>query len=250
LLPTDDDDHMPPKQKPQLNEREIALIHWWIDNGADFSKKVKELKQPEIIKPYLLALQDQVQEKKALPNIPLAPVEEGNEKPLQPLKDKGAIIMPVSQNSNYLMADFVSAVNITDKDLELLLHVKKQLVWLKLNDVPVTDRDLAVIGQCTNLTVLQLNNTKITDKGVELLKGLNKLQTLSITGTGVTAQGIIQLQKLKDLQSIYLYQTKVNNNDWAKLNKAFPKAAIDTGGYKVPLLVTDTSVVKPPQPAK
>ena len=48
---------MPPKQKPQLNEKEIALIHWWIDEGADFNKKVKELKQPEIIKPYLLALQ-------------------------------------------------------------------------------------------------------------------------------------------------------------------------------------------------
>jgi uncharacterized membrane protein/mono/diheme cytochrome c family protein len=41
LLPREDDDHMPPKQKLQLNEKEIALIHWWIDEGADFNKKVK-----------------------------------------------------------------------------------------------------------------------------------------------------------------------------------------------------------------
>ena len=66
-LPQDNDDHMPPKQKPQLNEKEIALIHWWIDQGADFNKKVKELKQPEILKPYLLSLQsDHISEKKAI----------------------------------------------------------------------------------------------------------------------------------------------------------------------------------------
>ena len=64
MLPREDDDHMPPKQKPQLNEREIALIHWWVDQGADFNKKVKELKQPGIIKPYLLELQSDHIEKK------------------------------------------------------------------------------------------------------------------------------------------------------------------------------------------
>src|SRR5664279_3421398 len=45
MLPREDDDHMPPKQKPQLNEKEIALIHWWVDNGADFIRKVKDVKQ-------------------------------------------------------------------------------------------------------------------------------------------------------------------------------------------------------------
>ena len=94
MLPREDDDHMPPKQKPQLNEKEIALIHWWIDNGADFTKKVKDLKQPEIIKPYLLELQsDHVEEKKTIPNIPPEPVEKADEKDLQPLVDKGAIII-------------------------------------------------------------------------------------------------------------------------------------------------------------
>jgi uncharacterized membrane protein/mono/diheme cytochrome c family protein len=251
LLPREDQDHMPPKQKPQLNEKEIALIHWWVDQGADFNKKVKELKQPEIIKPYLLALQsDFPEEKKAIPNIPADPVEKADEKTLQVLKDKGAVIIPVSKNSNYIMANFIPAKNITDKDIALLQAVKKQLVWLKLNDTGISDSALSVINLCTNLTLLQLNNTKITDKGLGLIKNLDKLQSLSLTGTKVTGQGVVQLQKLKGLLSIYLYQTGVNKNDWAKLKKAFPKTAIDTGGYIVPLLATDTTLVKPPKVVK
>jgi len=147
LLPREDQDHMPPKQKPQLNEREIALIHWWVDNGADFNKKVKELKQPEIIKPYLLALEsDHAEEKKAIAIIPAEPVEKADEKALQPLINKGAIIIPVAQNSNYLMANFVSAKNITDNDIMLLLSIKKQLAWLKLTDTSISDSSLSVIG--------------------------------------------------------------------------------------------------------
>ena len=251
LLPREDQDHMPPKQKPQLNEKEIALIHWWVDNGADFNKRVKELKQPEIIKPYLLALQsDHPEEKKAIPNIPAAPVEKADEKTLRALKDKGAIIIPVSQNSNYIMANFVSAIHITDKDIAILLSVKKQLAWLKLNSTGISDSALSAVGQCTNLTILQLNNTNITDKGLGYIKNLDKLQSLSLAGTKVTGQGIMQLQKLKGLQSIYLYQTGVNKNEWAMLKKAFPKTAIDSGNYTVPLLASDTTILKPPKVAK
>lgn len=245
LLPREDDDHMPPKQKPQLSEKEIALIHWWVDNGSDFNKKVKEFKQPEIIKPYLLALQsDHLQEKKSIPIVPSEPVEKADEKVLQALKDKGIIVIPVAQNSNYLMANFVSAINITDKDIALLLPVKKQLVWLKLNNTKIGDSALSIIGQCINLTLLQLGYTEITDSGLALIKNLNKLQLLSLIGTKVTGSGVMQLQKLKDLQSIYLYQARLGKNDWGILKKAFPKTEIDTGGYIVPLLPTDTILVK------
>jgi len=97
---------------------------------------------------------------------------------------------------------------------------------------------------------LQLNNTRITDKGLGLIKNLNKLQSLSLVGTKVTANGVIQLQSIKGLQSIYLYQTGVNKNDWPALQKAFPKTEVDSGGYVVPLLATDTTVVKAPKAAK
>jgi hypothetical protein len=57
----------------------------------------------------------------------------------------------------------------------------------------------------------------------------------------------MQLQSIIGLQSIYLYNTGVNKNDWAVLQKAFPKTEIDIGGYVVPLLATDTIIVKAPK---
>ena len=247
-LPREDEDHMPPKQKPQLNEQEIALIHWWVEQGADFNKKVKELKQPAMLKPYLLSLQsDQINEKKAIPIIPPDPVEKADGKAIQALKEKGVMVIPVSQNSNYLMANFVSAVNFVDRDMALLLPLKKQIAWLKLSDANVGDSALNIIGQCTNLTLLQLNNTNITDRGLTAIKKLDKLQSLSVVGTKISGQGVMQLQSLKNLQSIYLYKTGVNKKDWTLLKKAFPKTVLDTGGYTVPILAGDTTEVKPPK---
>ena len=57
LLPVDNEDHMPPKEKPQPSESQIVLLQWWISQGASFVKKVKEVDQPDKIKPFLLALQ-------------------------------------------------------------------------------------------------------------------------------------------------------------------------------------------------
>jgi hypothetical protein len=62
----------------------------------------------------------------------------------------------------------------------------------------------------------------------------------------VTANGLVQLKGLNELLSIYCYQAGIRSGDWALLKKAFPKVSIDTGGYQVPLLPTDTMVVKPP----
>ncbi len=243
-LPKEDDDHMPPKQKPQLNERQIALIHWWIENGADAEKKVKEIPQPEIIKPYLLALQTGHAEYKAPGNVPEDPVEKVEDKAVEHLKNKGVIVMPVSQNSNYIMANFVTASNINDKDLSLLLPLKKQLVWLKLGDTKITDSALAYVAQCTNITFLQLHNTNITDNGLALLKSLHKLQSLNLVATNVTANGILTLKNLNQLSTLYLYETKVERKDWLQLKNEFPKTILDSGRYVVPLLPTDTMVVK------
>jgi mono/diheme cytochrome c family protein/uncharacterized membrane protein len=244
LLAREDEDHMPPKGKPQLNESQIALLHWWIEQGADFTKKVKEIPQPEKIKPMLAALQGPAKEK-TISTIPEFPVEPADEKALKILRDRGVVIMPVAQNSNYLMANFVTAININDADLKLLLPLKKQLVWLKLGNTKISDSGMFVIGQCSNIILLQLNHTNITDKGIVYLKPLNKLQSLNLVGTKVTANGLLSLQSLKKLTSVFLYQTNIHATDWRVLKNAFPKTMLDTGGYKVPFLPTDTLLVKP-----
>lgn len=248
MLPREEEHHMPPKEKPQLTEKEIALLHWWITTGASFDKKVKDLQQPEPIKPVLAALQNATEEKKLSAAIPAEPVEPAGDSALQRLRAKGIVVLPVAKNSNYLSANFVTATAIKNDDLELLLPVKKQLVWLKLSNTNITDSALRLIGQCVHITRLQVDRTGITDKGLSYLSGLKKLQYLNLVGTKITAAGLVQLKDLAGLQSVYCYQAGIRPEDWALLRKTFPKVAIDTGGYQVPLLPTDTMIVKPPAP--
>lgn len=245
LLPREDDDHMPPKEKPQLTDQQVALLHWWITGGADFIKKTKELDQPEKLKPALLALQNAVEEKKQAPGIPLNPVDKADEAAIQKLKEKGVIVLPVAVNSNYLLANFVNNDSVSDRDIALLLPIKKQLVWLKLGGTSTSDSSMAIIARCINLTRLQLNHTYITDKGLKLLSPLVALQSLNLVGTKVTAEGAMALKDLKSLQTVYLYQTNVSKKDWNILQKAFPHTQIDSGGYSIPFRETDTMVVKP-----
>jgi uncharacterized membrane protein len=243
LLPVDNQDHMPPKEKPQPSESQIALLHWWITNYADFTRKVKDLKQTDKIKPVLLALQKAPEVKNVITGIPATAVEKADDKIIEQLKQKGVVVSPVAQNSNYLTANFVTDTLIDNEGLKLLLSLKKQLIWLKLGYTNLSDTNMAAIAKLKNLTRLSLEHTAISDKGVQQLKPLQNLQYLNLVGTKVTAQGVLQLKGLT-LLSLYLYRTNVNKADWAALQNMFPKTRIDSGGYSVAMLVTDTIIVK------
>jgi Planctomycete cytochrome C len=55
-LPIDDDDHMPPEGKEQMTDEETALLHWWIQEGASATLKVKDAKFPAQMKPLVESL--------------------------------------------------------------------------------------------------------------------------------------------------------------------------------------------------
>jgi uncharacterized membrane protein len=246
LLPKNDKHHMAPKEKAQVTEEETALLQWWIDNGADFIKKVKDIPQPEKIKPVLLALQNEVEEKKTLSDVPATPIEKADEQAIQKLRDAGVVVLPVAANSNYLSVGFIIIADSGDVITKLLLPLKKQVIWLKMDDTKISDVSLEIIGQCSNLTRLRLNHTKITDKGLAHLAQLKQLQSLSLVGSSITANGITSLKDLKNLQSLYLYQSGVQQSDWPGLKRMFPGVNLDSGGYKLIFLETDTMKVKAP----
>jgi mono/diheme cytochrome c family protein len=49
-LDLNDDDHMPPKGKPQLSDREILIIEWWINSGAPGDVPFSSLPAPTEVK--------------------------------------------------------------------------------------------------------------------------------------------------------------------------------------------------------
>ncbi|TAH08986.1 MAG: hypothetical protein EAZ13_01365 [Sphingobacteriia bacterium] len=246
MLPLDDEHHMPPKEKSQLTESQITLIHWWINEGADSAKRVKEIPQSSRLKPILLALQNTSKSNSKLQTIPEESVAAADEKIIKQLQANNIIVIPVEKNSHYLSINFVVDSVIDDKEIQLLLQLKPQLIWLKLANTNLTDKTLQGITQLSNLTKLDLSNTAITNNGIQYLNTLTQLRYLNLVGTSTTSTALLQLTKLNKLQSLYLYKTGIIAKNIPAIASLFPAAIIDTGGYKVPMYKTDTTeFIKP-----
>lgn len=253
LLPPEDEHHMAPKEKPQLTEKEISLLQWWIASGASFDKKVNQLEQSAAIKPTLASFQNAGGESGegslADTDVPTTKVDKADDKAVAALKQRGAVVIPVAQNSNYLEVNFLNDSSVTNKDMQLLQPLQKQLFSLKLGSTSVSDSGIAMLEKMEALTRLNLAHTKITDKAIASLAKLNQLSSINLVATGITATGLQPLQPLKKLKHVYLYQTNINRKDWSSLQAAFKTVQLDSGGYTVPTLVSDTTEVTP-RPAK
>lgn len=240
LLPLDDEDHMPPKEKKQLTEKEIEILKTWIASGADFKKSVKDAGQ-------LVALEKIISSEKpvSISDVPSDEIQAADQTALIELQKMGVVIIPVAANSNYLSANLINASSL-DSAIDLLSKVKEQLVWLKAGDQPVTDNHLIKIGVLTKLTRINLDHSQITDTGLANLKSLTSLIYLNLNNTKISAAGISNLSSLK-LQSLYLYGTNIKAEEVASVKKVLPDTNIEIGNLQVPFLVSDTTEATAPR---
>ncbi len=239
ILDETEKEHMPPKGKPQPTEAEIKLISWWISEGTSFDKKVKELKQPTEVLPLLLALQSS-HSKNVISNIPSEEIAQADQSVIQELKNIGAVVTPIGLNSNYLSVNISGNKKINAQNLNLLLAIKKQIIWLKAGNLDRISNLGEVLSKLTNLTVLHLNQSAISDSDLAKLVKLQNLQMLNLTNTNITEKGIYPLKSLPNLTKVFLFQTKVDKRNWSNLTLAFPKTSLDSGGYLVPTFENDT----------
>jgi mono/diheme cytochrome c family protein len=49
-LDLNDDDHMPPKGKPQLTDKQIQVLEWWVKAGAPGDVPLSSVKMPDAVK--------------------------------------------------------------------------------------------------------------------------------------------------------------------------------------------------------
>ena len=192
----------------------------------------------------LTALQNVSKEIKQTSDLPATPVAPADANIIKQLKEKNILVLPVSLSSNYVAVNFINDTIVDNNDLQLIKQLSKQLVSLKLSGTNITDDGLKTVAQCNNLIKLFLDATPVTDNGLKNLIPLSNLRYLNLVNTRVTAKGISQLKTLSKLRSVYLYKTLITKQDWPVLQQSFPHTKLDSGGYIVPTLATDTTTVK------
>lgn len=243
LLPITDDDHMPPKPRLQLTNSEIELIHWWIEKGLPVEKRVKDIQQSEQERQLLTSFQSSANPA-AASEIPTDPVSEADPQVISELRRKNISVLPVAENSNYLQVSFISSSVVSQNDIQLLGKLSKQVVYLKMSGLPVTDEHLETIGRINALVRLHLDGSNISDSGLVRLRELANLKYLNLVNTRISEKGLAHLSALPALRSLYVYETNIDIRSLPDLRRLMPNVTIDTGGYHVPLFPEDTIRLK------
>ncbi len=224
-LPEQDDLHMPPDGKEQLSEDEIALLEWWIREGADFERKVGQYDKSEEIQE-ILKRRFEPQGPEGVFALSIRPL---GDDALQELVGDSLPLRPVAQESPLLEISLANRKTLDRQRLQHLERASRQLIKLNVSNTPVNDAMMDIIGGFPHLIHLHLDRTRITDDGLESLVGLEYLEYLNLFQTGITDRGLETLARIPSLRKVYLWQTQTTQAGVERLRKALPDAYIDTG---------------------
>lgn len=240
MLPLEHEDHMPPNEKPQPSSAELDLIRLWINEGAYFDKRIKDLRQADKAIQFVTLLAESIQDKTWLPK---ENASEPDESALQRLKDQGAIVLSVGQNTNYIHVNFTNTRNLSSKALEALKPLRDHIVSLRFSYCTFQEPDLAFLSDFDKLTWLFLDHTNVKDESFRSVKEFPGLKYLNVVFTEVSGEGVTR-NRFPALEQLFVFESKVTKEQVTKIQLDIPAVKVDTGGISLPTLASDTIIYK------
>lgn len=231
VLPKDDEDHMPPKEKRQLQKEEIELIKAWINLGGKTDSKLGDADiHAELLEPFF--------EKVEIPFYPTVSVAPLSEEQLKELKANGFFAELVEKESSWLMVSCVNFPQFSESDWAKLKIASQQIAFLDLSGTQVTDQILDSIQTLPNLTVLKLNQTAISGEKLGELQSISNLKNLYLNQTQVTLEQLRPLQNHPSLSKVFVFDSPAASSE-SDITFNF---LLEKGNYQLPPLPTDTIV--------
>lgn len=225
-LPENHDDFMPPDGKKPFSEEQKKLLELWIMNGAPDKGQLGLF---EMEGDYLLAANKVLGLEDHGNNSLARKVEPADSLVVASLNAKGYVIRTISDGSNLLDVSFLPNKNNKSIQVDELLPLKDQIVYLNLSNLKLGDEDLEVIGQFENMVRLNIHSNPITDDGISFLGRLENLEVLNLYGTKIGDNGLERLELLQKLSRIYLWNTQVTPEKVGNLKAKHPDLEINVG---------------------
>lgn len=234
-LPPGHTDAMPPDRAMPVAE--IAMIRWWIDQGASKDVSLAAIARPASIRRTLTAY--------GLDELPTGifalPVVTPDSVAIRAARESGLTVLALGSGVGYLSVDAVSVPpEWKSQSLELLRPLARNVSSVDLARTPVGDSALTLLGTMPRLTRLRLAQTRVTDVGLEQLRPLQYLAYLNLVDTDVSDQGLRVLETLPRLVSVYLAGTRVTAGGVERLQRALPRARI---------VLDEPTLTEPPMPS-
>ncbi len=222
-LPIEEEKHMPPKGKKQLSEKEIQLLTWWIDNGAEFDKRAGEINRDQSINK---VLKTYIQNDSGLR---LDNIQKADASVIQALTNMGIVLEMQSEDSPLLSVLLSRDTSLTKNKLKKLKKVADNINELDLSFSNIDDSMLEIVSRFKNLRTLKLNGTSITSEGLKHVDGLTNLGYLNIYQTRVDDRAFSILSKLESLKKLYVWQSSITDSALSQFKNDHPKVTIHNG---------------------
>lgn len=220
-LPPGHTDAMPPDRA--MPGAEVAMIRWWIDQGASKEISLAAIARPASIRRTLTAY--------GLDELPTGifalPVVAPDSVAIRTARESGLTVLALGSGVGYLSVDATSVPpSWNSQSLQLLRPLAANIASVDLARAPVGDSALTLVGTMPRLTRLRLAQTQVTDAGLDALKSLQYLAYLNLVDTDVTDAGLRALETLPRLSSLYLAGTQVTAGGVERLQRALPRTRI------------------------
>ncbi|MFN0099523.1 MAG: c-type cytochrome domain-containing protein [Gemmatimonadaceae bacterium] len=220
-LPPGHMDAMPPDRA--IPASEIALLRWWIDQGASATITLADIARPSGVRRTLAAY--------GLDDVPAGvyalTLPEPDSVAIVAASDAGLTVQRVARRSSLLR---VHAINVPstwqEASLASLRPLARHIVDLSLTRTPSSDSALALLAEMPNLTHVGLAHSRVSDAGLQHLRELQHLEVLNLVGTDVSDAGLRTLETLPRLRAVYLGETRTTSAGVARLRRAHPRARI------------------------
>ncbi len=218
-LPETHEEFMPPEGKTALTEEEISLLTYWIDHAdADFETTIANVETSEEIKQIAantMALDFEGGKAMATTKLPEAATV--SPELLHELSVAGFRIRELVIGSSLfdvsLPPNTISSNETAKQILEQLVLIKANIIRLDLSENNITNDDLAIVSQFSNLQKLQLEKNPIGDQGIVQLMPLKQLESINLYGTNIGRASLPHLSQLSSLKTVYAWQTNLKPAD-------------------------------------
>lgn len=235
-LPEDDEEHMPPEGKKDIEDHELAILKWWIDEGADPVKTVGELAITDEIKAAIESLEITIaagaaETESETEVVEVPPPSDELVRTVAELGEMfpGSLIFEAQNNSNLIFSAASMRTKFDDESFAQLQPVIPNLVSVNLAATAVTDRSVEMLAPAENLRMIRLSETQITDEAIDSLVEMKNLESVNLFGTAITDEGVRKLSGLPKLKSLYLWQTEVSQDVISELEEALPDLEVISG---------------------
>jgi uncharacterized membrane protein len=218
-LDPSDEKFMPTDGKTPLTAEETTLLTWWVkETGAAEGKSLASLEvAPEIRS--IIAKQLGMEAGNGIAatketmeqlNIPAGLVEKADSTAIQQLKAAGFMVRLMLREPELLDITLPEGTKVDWKALESSLgSLSKHTIWLNLGGNNLTENELQVLPQFTNLEKLRLHNNPLGDEILPKLEPLQRLEAINLVGTRITEAGLAKLKSAGTIKRVYYWEPSV-----------------------------------------